>query len=480
MTTIEQAGGLVGSAAGLLERERIIAKAGFNRWLVPPAALCIHLCIGMAYGFSVFWLPLSHAIGITSPWPAADMTLLGELFTTTCDWRIVDLGWMYTLFFVVLGSSAAIWGGWLERSGPRKAGVVAALCWCGGLCHLGGRRHQPSAVDAVARLRRDRRHRARARLHLAGLDPGQMVSGPSRHGDRHGHHGVRRRRHDRRAARRPADEPVPHAEFGRRLADLRRHGGDLFRVHDGRRFRLPRAAGRLAPGRLGAARQRRRDDHAEARSSAGRAQDAAVLADLGRALSQCQRRHRGDRHGLADAAGDFRRIADRPSGARVSSSRRKPARHHRGDRGRFIGLLSLFNIGGRFFWASLSDHIGRKKTYYTFFLLGIALYAAAPWFAHMGNKALFVVLLLRHPVDVWRRLRHRAGLPGRCVRHPVRRRHSRPPAHRLVDRRNHRPGGGELHPRGTDRGRCAARLWSTTSPCTSWPECWFWVSSATS
>jgi len=57
----------------------------------------------------------------------------------------------------------------------------------------------------------------------------------------------------------------------------------------------------------------------------------------------------------------------------------------------FTGLLSLFNIGGRFFWASLSDKIGRKMTYYTFFALGIALYAAAPWLAHVGNKALFVL-----------------------------------------------------------------------------------------
>ena len=62
MTTLEQADRTgVGSAPGLLDRERIIAAAGFNRWLVPPAALCIHLCIGMAYGFSVFWLPLSRA-----------------------------------------------------------------------------------------------------------------------------------------------------------------------------------------------------------------------------------------------------------------------------------------------------------------------------------------------------------------------------------------------------------------------------------
>ena len=119
---------------GLLSKERIIASPGFNRWLVPPAALAIHLCIGMAYGFSVFWLPLSKALGAggagTCP---KDMSLFTELFTSTCDWRIASLGWMYTLFFVLLGSSAALWGGWLERAGPRKAGVVSALCWAGGL-----------------------------------------------------------------------------------------------------------------------------------------------------------------------------------------------------------------------------------------------------------------------------------------------------------------------------------------------------------
>src|SRR6476620_7656018 len=121
-------------APGFLARERTIAGPGFSRWLVPPAALAIHLCIGMAYGFSVFWLPLSQAIGITKPVAcAADVGLIGSLFTTSCDWKVADLGWMYTLFFVLLGSSAAIWGGWLERSGPRKAAFVSALCWCGGL-----------------------------------------------------------------------------------------------------------------------------------------------------------------------------------------------------------------------------------------------------------------------------------------------------------------------------------------------------------
>jgi hypothetical protein len=76
MTTIEQAGGLVGSAPGFLDRERIIAKAGFSRWLVPPAALCIHLCTGMAYGFSVFWLPLSRGLGVTQTRACPDMRLL--------------------------------------------------------------------------------------------------------------------------------------------------------------------------------------------------------------------------------------------------------------------------------------------------------------------------------------------------------------------------------------------------------------------
>jgi MFS family permease len=56
----------------------------------------------------------------------------------------------------------------------------------------------------------------------------------------------------------------------------------------------------------------------------------------------------------------------------------------------FTGLLSLFNIGGRFFWASFSDYIGRKYTYFVFFTLGVALYALVPNLGHLGNVALFV------------------------------------------------------------------------------------------
>src|ERR1700754_2527382 len=133
MTTISSTGSVTGGGTGFLDKERTIATAGFNRWLVPPAALCLHLSIGMPYGLSVFGQPLSRAIGLSAPKACPDMTLVQELFTTTCDWKVASMGWMFTLFFVVLGVSAAIWGGWLERVGPRKAGFVAALCWSGGL-----------------------------------------------------------------------------------------------------------------------------------------------------------------------------------------------------------------------------------------------------------------------------------------------------------------------------------------------------------
>jgi MFS family permease len=59
----------------------------------------------------------------------------------------------------------------------------------------------------------------------------------------------------------------------------------------------------------------------------------------------------------------------------------------------FAGLISLFNIAGRFFWASMSDRNGRKNTYFTFFLLGIACYALSPWAAHAGSKVLFVAFV---------------------------------------------------------------------------------------
>src|SRR4026207_1983923 len=107
----------MGAMSSLLAKDRIVASPGFNRWLVPPSALRVHLSVGLASGCGVFWLPLSRAIGVSAP--------------TAADWKISTLGWMYTLFFVMLGSSAALFGSWVEREGPRKAAGVGA-CWWGG------------------------------------------------------------------------------------------------------------------------------------------------------------------------------------------------------------------------------------------------------------------------------------------------------------------------------------------------------------
>src|ERR1700761_8667315 len=122
-----------GGAAGLLDRERIIAGPKFNRWLAPPAALAIHLCIGMAYGFSVFWLPMSKLIAGA---PACT-SFANELTATGCNWTVADVTHIFETFIAVLGLSAAIFGSWVERAGPRKSGLVAAVCWGVGLV-IGG------------------------------------------------------------------------------------------------------------------------------------------------------------------------------------------------------------------------------------------------------------------------------------------------------------------------------------------------------
>ena len=114
--------------AGLLARESIVAGPRFSRWLVPPAALAIHLCIGMAYGFSVFWLPMSKLVAGA---PDLHGSFLNELTATGCNWTVADVTHIFETFIAVLGISAAMCGGWVERAGPRKSGFTAALCWGG-------------------------------------------------------------------------------------------------------------------------------------------------------------------------------------------------------------------------------------------------------------------------------------------------------------------------------------------------------------
>ncbi len=169
----------------ILDRTSTVARPGFNRWLVPPAAIAVHMCIGQVYGFSVFKKPLARALGITAP--------------VAGDWSEADVGVAYSIALALLGLSAAVFGKWVERSGPRKTMLASLLCFCAGLVLTSLRRALASALAALRGLRADRRHRARARLHLAGVHLDEMVPRPAGHGHRHGHHGVRRRRADRRA-----------------------------------------------------------------------------------------------------------------------------------------------------------------------------------------------------------------------------------------------------------------------------------------
>jgi len=104
--------------AGLLSRERIIAPAGYNRWRVPLASVAIHLCIGSVYAWSIYNPSLTRLFGgVTS---AAD------------DWSLSEVVWVFTVAIVFLGLAAAFAGKWLEQVGPRKVGVVSAICWGGG------------------------------------------------------------------------------------------------------------------------------------------------------------------------------------------------------------------------------------------------------------------------------------------------------------------------------------------------------------
>src|SRR6195952_3848068 len=108
----------VTTRTSFFDRERTVAGLGFNRWLVPPAALAVHLSIGQVYAFSVFKLPLTKAIGITT--------------STAADWTQPQLAWIFSLAICFLGLSAAVFGTWVERVGPRKTMLASALCFGGG------------------------------------------------------------------------------------------------------------------------------------------------------------------------------------------------------------------------------------------------------------------------------------------------------------------------------------------------------------
>ncbi len=376
----------------MLDKERTIAGPGFNRWLVPPAALAIHLCIGMAYGFSVFWLPLSRALGIKEPLACpADMNLLQELFTTNCDWKIASLGWMYTLFFVFLGISASLFGGWLEHAGPRKAGVVSALCWCGGLVisAIGVRQHQMwmmwlgsgviggiglglgyiSPVSTLIKWFPDRRGMATG-MAIMGFGGGAVIGAPL---------ATALMKHF------AAPDSVGVWQTFLCMAAIY----FVFMLSGALAYRVPAAGWKPAgwtPPQVKDANAMVTTRHVHVKRVWSIPQFwllwgvlclnvTAGIGILGMASPLLQEIFAGRLIGV-DLAFNALSLAQKAQTAAVAAS--------------FLGLLSLFNIGGRFVWASCSDFIGRKATYFVFLVLGLVLYASIPTMAHKHSLGLFV------------------------------------------------------------------------------------------
>jgi MFS family permease len=91
----------------MLDRDRTVAGPGFNRWLIPPAALAVHLSIGQVYAFSVFKEPLVEHFGT----------------------KLTPISIIFSIAIAMLGLSAAFGGTWVERAGPRKAMFAAGCCW---------------------------------------------------------------------------------------------------------------------------------------------------------------------------------------------------------------------------------------------------------------------------------------------------------------------------------------------------------------
>ncbi len=391
--------------ASFLSKEYITAQPSFNRWLVPPAALAIHLSIGMAYGFSVFWKPLGSALMGADGKPlaacAAGATTFGEklsgtmraLTATDCNWTQFDLGWMYTLFFVLLGCSAALWGGWLEREGPRKAGLVSMLCWCGGLLisAYGVYAHQLwmmwlgsgviggiglglgyiSPVSTLIKWFPDRRGMATG-MAIMGFGGGAMIGSPlatklMTYFATPGNVGVWQTfvtlaviyavfmlcgalgYRVPPVGWKPANWTPPAASTNTMIASRHVH---LKNAHKTPQFWLlwivlcmNVSAG---IGIIGAA--------------------APMLQETfgGALIGQPSM-------GFADIKIDEILTA---KAAAVGAG--------------FVGLISLFNIFGRIGWATSSDKLGRKRTYFIFFILGAILYCTATYMAGMKSLALFV------------------------------------------------------------------------------------------
>ncbi|BBL58607.1 L-lactate MFS transporter [Methylomonas koyamae] len=346
--------------AGFFSKQRIIARPGYSRWLAPPAALSVHLCIGQAYAFSVFNDPLTRIIGIDA--------------STADDWKLTELGWIFSLAIVFLGLSAAFGGKWLEKVGPRLTMFVAACCFGGGflIAALGVKLHQigllylgygviggiglglgyVSPVSTLIKWFPDRRGMATG-MAIMGFGGGAMIGAP--------------------LSVLLMDKFKSATSVGVMEAFLVMGGLYFCSMLIGAlTIRIPpegwQPAGWTPPV---AANKMITDKHVHIDQALKTPQFyllwlvlclnvSAGIGVLGQASVMIQEMFKGLVTPAA-AAG-------------------------------FVGLLSLFNMGGRFFWSSASDYLGRKHTYMIFFAVGAVLYATIPSMGMAGNMAMFVLL----------------------------------------------------------------------------------------
>ncbi len=374
----------------LLDRARTIATPKFNRWLVPPAALCIHLCIGMAYGFSVFWLPMTHLIHVADPAACAGQGFLAQLTTTRCNWSVPAETHIFETFIAVLGISAAIWGAWLEHAGPRKAGFVAALCWGGGLVvggigvtvHqlwlvylgtgvLGGVGQGVGYITPVSTLIKwfpDRRGLATG-FAIMGYGGGAMIGAPlavwlMAHFAHQGVQGV----------------SASLIILGAIYVVVMSIGAFSFRVPptgwQPEGFTSPRAGD-------GGAMITDRHVHLDRALKTPQfwliwlvlcLNVTAGIAVISMASPMLQDVFGA---GLIGRAGALSPAEQKAAVVAAAAG--------------LVGLISLFNSLGRLFWAASSDYAGRKRTYYIFFVLGIILYVLLPTWGRLGIPGLFVL-----------------------------------------------------------------------------------------
>ncbi|HEX2637707.1 MAG TPA: OFA family MFS transporter [Gemmatimonadales bacterium] len=346
--------------AGLLSKERIVAGPGFNRWLVPPAALAIHLSIGQAYAFSVFKLPLTKVLGITAP--------------TAGDWKQTELAWIFTLAIVFLGLSAAVFGRWMEHVGPRKSGVVAACCWSVGffLSAVGIRWHNIwllylgygvlggcglgigyiTPVSTLIKWFPDRRGMATG-MAIMGFGGGALIASP-----------LSQVLLDHYKSATSVGVAQSFITLGIVYLVAMLFGAFLFRIP------APdwRPAGWVQPALADRGLITRRHVHVD------KAIRAAPFYLLWTVLFLNVTAGIGILEQASPMIQEMFKGMVKPSAAAG-----------------FVGVLSLFNMAGRFGWSSLSDRIGRKVTYGVFFTLGPLLYIALPYAGRIRSVELFVI-----------------------------------------------------------------------------------------